>query len=63
MALLSRGCELPATLPARHGQVQVRTGRVTGDGILNHPLPFIVRVRILPSLTSASLVSFLFVQR
>ena len=46
-----------------HGQVQVRTERLTGDRIHTHPLPFVVRVRILPSLTSASLVSLLFVQR
>ena len=37
VALLSRGCELPPALPAGHGQVQVRTGRVTGDEILTHP--------------------------
>ena len=38
-------------------------GRVAGDGILTHPLPLTVRGWILPSLTSAFLVSFLFVQR
>lgn len=65
MALLSRGCELPPALPAGHGQVQVREqGGSLVTEILTYPPThpaFHCEVRIFAF--SASLVSFLFVQR